>query len=268
MASTSVIRYLHFLLAGLVFLIILASYLFVGFLLQDVLHDGKHPLDDSRLFMGTVSALFATPLIGALFFRARRLVSESKDRELFMAKKDLENTFNTMTDFVSVHDRKFTITRVNKSLCEFLGKAPEEMIGKQCYQVFHNRDEPYENCPHRRIAELDHPVTEIINDMHLGVPLQITCAPFFDDEGVFLGSLHVARASEETGKRSEKKPGALLPICASCKSIRNGENTWSSPEEYFMKKYETRFTHTLCRGCQEILYPNFIRGSREGGTAL
>ena len=76
-----------------------------------------------------------------------------KEKELLKAKEDLEDTLNTMPDFVSVHDRDFTVTKVNNALCEFLNKRPEKLIGNKCYQVFHDTSEPYKNCPHEKTSE-------------------------------------------------------------------------------------------------------------------
>ena len=46
----------------------------------------------------------------------------------------------------------------------------------------------------------------------------------------------------------------LLPICASCKSIRNDEGYWQSVEEYFESHNVTEFSHTVCDKCAEKLY--------------
>lgn len=46
----------------------------------------------------------------------------------------------------------------------------------------------------------------------------------------------------------------LLPICASCKSIRNDEGYWQSVESYFEHNNITEFSHTVCDKCAEELY--------------
>ncbi len=49
---------------------------------------------------------------------------------------------------------------------------------------------------------------------------------------------------------------ALLPICASCKSIRNDEGYWQSVEAYFEGQNIAEFTHTVCDKCAEKIYGN------------
>ena len=46
----------------------------------------------------------------------------------------------------------------------------------------------------------------------------------------------------------------LLPICSSCKSIRNDEGYWKSIEGYIESHTDTLFTHGLCPKCMEKIY--------------
>jgi len=47
----------------------------------------------------------------------------------------------------------------------------------------------------------------------------------------------------------------LLPICASCKRIRDTEGQWSELEEYIENHSEAEFSHGICPDCMEKLYP-------------
>lgn len=49
----------------------------------------------------------------------------------------------------------------------------------------------------------------------------------------------------------------LLPICASCKSIRDDDGHWGSVEAYVAERSEVEFTHSLCPACRDRLYPEF-----------
>lgn len=48
----------------------------------------------------------------------------------------------------------------------------------------------------------------------------------------------------------------LLPICSSCKSIRDDDGYWSSVEHYFTDHGNTQFSHSFCPECVEKLYPS------------
>lgn len=49
----------------------------------------------------------------------------------------------------------------------------------------------------------------------------------------------------------------LLPICASCKKIRNDKGYWEQMEVYIRDHSEADFTHSICPECVENLYPEY-----------
>ena len=60
---------------------------------------------------------------------------------------------------------------------------------------------------------------------------------------------------------------SLLPICAGCRKIRDGENYWRTVEEYFKESLDIDFSHGLCEACAERLYPDVEheRGGHRSG---
>ncbi len=50
----------------------------------------------------------------------------------------------------------------------------------------------------------------------------------------------------------------LIPICASCKKIRDGEGYWQQVEEYVARHTEAEFSHGLCDECAHKLYPDYF----------
>ncbi|MDQ6995447.1 MAG: hypothetical protein Q9M18_07625 [Mariprofundaceae bacterium] len=48
-----------------------------------------------------------------------------------------------------------------------------------------------------------------------------------------------------------KQLESLLPICATCKKIRNKEGAWSEVEVYIRDHSETNFSHGICPSCVE-----------------
>jgi CheY-like chemotaxis protein len=47
----------------------------------------------------------------------------------------------------------------------------------------------------------------------------------------------------------------LLPICASCKKIRDDQGYWQQVEVYVRDHTEAEFSHCLCPDCAKKLYP-------------
>lgn len=55
-----------------------------------------------------------------------------------------------------------------------------------------------------------------------------------------------------------KQLSGFLPICASCKKIRDDKGYWNQIETYIREHSEAEFSHGLCPECAEKLYPDFI----------
>ncbi|MGD9054880.1 MAG: PAS domain S-box protein [Desulfobacterales bacterium] len=51
----------------------------------------------------------------------------------------------------------------------------------------------------------------------------------------------------------------LLPICASCKKIRDDKGYWNQIEEYIRHHSEAEFSHGICPECSRKLYPEYHR---------
>ena len=49
----------------------------------------------------------------------------------------------------------------------------------------------------------------------------------------------------------------LLPICAFCKSIRNQTGEWEPIERFISNRSEAEFSHSFCKSCGKIHYPDF-----------
>ena len=59
---------------------------------------------------------------------------------------------------------------------------------------------------------------------------------------------------EEALSRIKRLQG-LLPICASCKKIRDDAGYWSQLEIYIGDRSEAEFSHSMCPECMKELYP-------------
>lgn len=67
---------------------------------------------------------------------------------------------------------------------------------------------------------------------------------------------------------SVKTLSGLLPICASCKKIRDDGGYWMQVERYLTEHTRAQFSHGLCPDCFTALYPEFVEraGDRNGAA--
>lgn len=49
----------------------------------------------------------------------------------------------------------------------------------------------------------------------------------------------------------------LIPICASCKKVRNDQGYWDQVESYIAARTQASFSHGICPDCAKKLYPGF-----------
>lgn len=84
-------------------------------------------------------------------------------------------------------------------------------------------------------------------------PLQIHIAArkkAAEEQEKLIAELHQALAEIKT-------LSGLLPICASCKKIRDDKGYWNQIETYISTHSEAEFSHGICPECMKKLYPQF-----------
>lgn len=69
-----------------------------------------------------------------------------------------------------------------------------------------------------------------------------------------------SRCEPTIGTRAEtqatgKSLRGFLPICASCKNVRDDRGSWHQIEVYVSEHSEAQFTHSICPDCIRRLYP-------------
>ena len=50
----------------------------------------------------------------------------------------------------------------------------------------------------------------------------------------------------------------MLPICSSCKKIRDDKGYWNQIESYISEHSKAEFSHGICPECAKELYPDFL----------
>ena len=59
-----------------------------------------------------------------------------------------------------------------------------------------------------------------------------------------------------------KTLSGMLPICASCKKIRDDRGYWNQIESYIRDHSQAEFTHSICPECAKKLYPELLEGPK------
>lgn len=138
--------------------------------------------------------------------------------------------------------------------------APEDLERLLEYGRKRSRGEPAPNFYEFKIKRRDNGVL---------VELDASVSNFFQNEAhyiiTFVRDITERKKNERERERliSELKEAlgniktlsGLLPICASCKKIRDDNGYWNQLETYIEKHSEADFTHGICPDCARKLYP-------------
>lgn len=230
--------------------------------------------------------------IGSLngkIFGTEALYERDITKELLAAKKHFEVTLDNMDDGLVELTGNGKIVLVNRAAAKLLDQSEEKLLSLYFADIFSGKQR-------RLVQEIlsreDNSIARIGEDVpviHHGNNLLLKFVPFQDS-----GAMHVLiliqditlrkKAELELKKHEEqlervvrqrtaaledsnrklqlalckvKLLSGMLPICSSCKKIRDDQGYWNQIEEYITDHSEAEFTHSICDECAEKLYPEF-----------
>ncbi|MFH1153667.1 MAG: PAS domain S-box protein [Pseudomonadota bacterium] len=167
-----------------------------------------------------------------------------------------------------------TYRYVNSAFAQGVGKSTDMIIGKKIWDVF-EKDEA-----DRRFAVVQKVFAQgKVQEIEVRVPLPsgdtyylTTVKPVFNADGAVetvictsknitkrkLAEIALKGQNDKLLKALEqiKTLSGLLPICASCKKIRDDKGYWNLLEDYIEKHSGASFSHGLCPECSEKFYGN------------
>lgn len=114
---------------------------------------------------------------------------------------------------------------------------------------------------HKTQDELDNVVTAIntmYKDLHnsfLEINREITERKLAEEKlQRYSAELEKSNRAFQEALANVKQLSGLLPICASCKKIRDDKGYWSGVEAYVSEHTEAVFTHGICPECEKKMY--------------
>lgn len=140
-------------------------------------------------------------IIGAL-----KDITERKRMEEKMINSATEwlETFNSMSDGISLHSPDYTIVNVNQALCDLLGKRKKEIVGSKCFNIFHDKDNPIEECPMGFTLKNKQEKRVEIFEPKFKKWLSIYTSPIVNDSGEIVKIIHVVRDINERKKAEDE----------------------------------------------------------------
>jgi PAS domain S-box-containing protein len=221
-------------------------------------------------------------------------VTEQKrvQKALADSEQRLANIIDFLPDPTWAIDNKSRVIAWNRAIERLTGIKKSDILGKGNYayavpfwgkrrpvliDFVINRDEKWEK-EYLSIKEHDGILIESESyHPHLGNKgcyLSAMAGRLFNAKGDVVGAIESVR-DISAAKRSEKERerliaelqdalsqvrtlSGMLPICSSCKKIRDDKGYWNQIETYLREHSEAEFSHGICPDCAKKLYPDLV----------
>ena len=115
--------------------------------------------------------------------------------DMLQSKDLLLATLNCIQDGVSILDTDLNVRNINTSM-KYWYSTTEDIIGKKCYRVYHNREQPCENCPVLKTISNKSPHIGIVKYSQAGSDKgwqELFAIPILDAKDNLLGVLEYVR---------------------------------------------------------------------------
>ncbi len=137
-----------------------------------------------------------------------------KDLALMQASREWEDTFDTMSDGISIHDKDFNVLNINEAMCQLFNINKRAIIGQKCFKVFHSLQAPIKECPLNKAQQSKQKESIEYFEKKINKWLSITVFPI-EESGKVVKYIHVVRDVTSRRKAQEKKEKQNQELTAS-----------------------------------------------------
>jgi len=178
---------------------------------------------------------------------------------------------NNHSIMLLIHPKTGNILEANKTACEYYGYTKQELMKMRIMDInMLSADQVFENMQEAQRGKQKHftfPHRLASGELK---DVEVFSGPITrDGEEVLYSIIHdISERKTHERKRDQliekleqalaeiKTLRGILPICASCKKIRDGAGNWTKIETYICQYSEVDFTHGICPDCLSQLYPD------------
>lgn len=120
-------------------------------------------------------------------------------------KQEWEKTVDAIDDIITIMDPEMNIIRANKAAHRVFDYKLGYLVGKKCHEVFHEKDEPCDNCPAAATCRDGKIHRGYIQNDILNRTYDIYSSPIYDENGILSMTVHVARDVTNTIEQEEER---------------------------------------------------------------
>ncbi len=206
----------------------------------------------------------------------RKLVDHQIEDKQKANRKDWETTVDAIDDWISLVDLDCKIIKSNRTIEKFFQIRVQDSIGRKCCKFSHDAETSTHGCPMPKMLQTKKRESAEIQ-FEDGRWMLITVDPIFNNDGEMISAVHIAHDITERIKTQNEREliqhererlvinlenamgkiktlSGLIPICASCKKIRDDKGYWNILESYIQTHTDAEFSHSVCPDCSDKLY--------------
>jgi PAS domain S-box-containing protein len=202
-------------------------------------------------------------------------------KQIEAALRNSERKFRSVaqsaTDAVISANKDGNIVYWNNAAEDMFGYAEGDILGKQVTILMPERFREDHTKAIQRLNEGGKPsvmgkTVELVAMSKIGeeFPIELSLGNWESEDDIFYTAIirdtsERKRIEAERDKvildlqealKNVKTLSGLLPICASCKKIRDDQGYWNRIESYIHKHSDAQFSHGICPECAKEIYPD------------
>ena len=207
--------------------------------------------------------------------------SEARHRE---REKRYRSILDNMEEAYYEVDLKGSLTFFNATAVTNLGYTDNEMMGMNFRQFMDDENASKVFEVYSRVFLTGESIKGVdweLRSKEIGtIPVESSISLIRNTQGNPIGFRGIIRDITERKRAEEareklilelqqalsevKTLSGMLPICASCKKIRNDKGYWEQIESYIGERSEAEFSHGICPDCIKKLYPEYTKTQDDG----
>lgn len=203
------------------------------------------------------------------------------ESELRASEKKVRDITSQLAEGIYVLDVHGKITFMNPEAERLLGWTLDELNEKGAHNLVHHRRAdgtplPFEACDIHNVIHSGKSFVSVdevfVKKDGTVFPVSVVSSPIFENGNV-VASVTAFRditsrkeieqereqllLAYEDARHNIKTLKGLMPICASCKRIRDDKGYWNQIESYIQQHSDAEFSHGICPECAKRIYPKY-----------
>lgn len=191
------------------------------------------------------------------------MIQTNKQDQIDANLRRLATVVRDSNDAITVQDFEGNISAWNKGAIKMYGYSEAEALSMNIRDLIPSEQKREALAIVNRIKKGGEKEVESFETRRLTksgqvIEVWLTITALVDNHGKPVGIATTERdiSKFKASLKKIKQLEGLLPICASCKQIRDEKGNWNQIEQYISEHSNVKFSHSICTNCAKKLYPD------------